>query len=89
LGEFFFFYQCLKNSPLGPGSQDVIAFFCEVREDFNYLLDSFTGAVDNLRKATPNLPMMVNAGKAQILKRQQPQFFNCLLDVNFTAFYLL
>jgi hypothetical protein len=29
--------------------------------------------------------MVVHARKTQILKRQQPQFFNCLVDIDFAT----
>ena len=87
--EFFCFDQCFENILLCPGSQDIIAFFSEVREDFNYLFGGFAGAVNDFREAASNLAMMVYMGKAQILKRQVAKFFNCLLDVNFAVFDLL
>jgi hypothetical protein len=71
------------------GGQDIIAFFSEVRKDFNYLFGSFAGAVDDFREAASNLAVMVYAGKAQILERQMAKFFNRLLDVNFAGLDLL
>jgi hypothetical protein len=86
--EFFCFDQRLVNLLFGSCGQDIIAFFSEVREDFNYLFGGFAGAVNDFREAAANLAVMVYAGKAQILKRQVAKFFNRLLDVDFAGFDL-
>jgi spermidine/putrescine-binding protein len=72
----------------GPCGQDIIAFFSEVREDFNYLFGSFAGAVNDFREATANLAVMVYAGKAQILKRQMAKFGDSFVDGDLAILYL-
>jgi hypothetical protein len=70
---------------LGPGGQDVIAFCGQALEDSDYLLVSFAGAVYDFRKAPADCPMVVHAGKTQVLKRQMTEFFNRLVDIDFAA----
>jgi len=52
------------------------------------LFRGLAGAVNNFRKAPPDLPVMVYAGKTQILERQMTKFFNRLVDTGFAAFDL-
>jgi len=86
--KFLRFNQRLENIFLGPRSQYVIAFRSKAPEDFDYLFRGLAGTVNNFRKAPPDLPVMVHAGKPQILERQMAKFFNCLVDTNFVVFDL-
>jgi hypothetical protein len=60
-----------------PGGQNIIALFSQGREYLDYLFNSFSGAVNDLRETAANLAVMVHAGKTQIFKRQNPKSLDC------------
>ena len=66
----------------GPG--DVV-----LETDSDYLFGSLAGAKDDLREASPDLPMVVDARKAQILERQMAKFLNRLIHANVAVLDLL
>jgi hypothetical protein len=67
---------------LRPRSQHVIAFRCKTPEDFDYLLRGFVRTVNNFGKSTPDLTMMVDARKSQILERKMAKLFNRFVYIN-------
>ena len=69
IGELLRIRQGFENIGLGPGRQYVIAFGGETLEYLDYVFGGLAGAEDDFRKAPPDLPMMVEACKAQILER--------------------
>ena len=75
--------------PFCSGGEDVIALFSEVGEDFNYLVVRFAGAVDDLGEASTNLAVVVDAGEAQILKRQVSKLSNRLFNADAAGLNLL
>jgi len=66
--------------------QNIAAFFRKRRKNSNYLLDSFAGTVNDLRKTTTNLAMMVNTCKAQVFIRQMLQALQSLINSNVAVF---
>jgi hypothetical protein len=53
------------------------------------LLRSLAGTVNNLRKTSADLTMMVYVSKTQILKRQMTKLFNRIADTYVAALYAL
>ena len=89
LREFFCFSEGLEDGLFGPGGQDVITFFGQCREDFDYLLCGLAGAVDGLGEAAANLAVVVYVGKTQVLEREMPEFANRLVNADVVVFDLL
>jgi hypothetical protein len=89
LWELAGFGNRVENVFFRPCRQDVVALCRKRREYFDYLLGCLAGAVNHLREALTNLAMMVNTRKTQVLERQMPEFFHCLVDCNIAFFYLL
>ncbi len=87
--EFFCFSEGFKDGFLGPCGQDVVAFFGQRREDFDYLLRGFAGAVDDLGEAAANLAVVVYVGETEVLEWQIPKFPNRLVDTDIAVFDLL
>jgi hypothetical protein len=52
------------------------------------LFRGLVGTVNNFGKPTPDLPMMVNARKSQILERKMAKLFDRLVYTNCAAFDL-
>jgi hypothetical protein len=52
------------------------------------MLGSFAGTVDNLWKALPDLAMMVDVSKANVLKRQMSKLINRLVNTYFAGLNL-
>ena len=74
---------------LSPRCQDVIASCREALEDLDYLFGGLAGTEDDLRKATPDLPMMVYTRKTQVLERQVAKFLDRLVDIDLAVVNLL
>jgi hypothetical protein len=72
----------MENFRLGPGRQDVVAFGREALEYPDYVLGGLARAEDNLGETTSNLAVMVNAREAEVLERQMPEFFDCVVHAN-------
>jgi len=74
---------------LGPGSQNIIAFGGKTLEYLDYVFRGFSGAEDDLRETPPDLTMVVNARKSQVLERQMPKLLDRLLDPDLVVLDLL
>jgi hypothetical protein len=79
----------VKNAFFGSCGQDIVALCRQSREDFDYLLVGFAGAINDLRETLANLAMVVNAGKTEVLERQMTKLLDGLVDSYFTVFNLL
>jgi hypothetical protein len=88
LWKLFRFGQLLEYVFPGSCSQNVIAFGCQTSENFDNLFRSFIGTINNFRKTSPDLPMMVYACKSQVLEWKMPKLFDRLIDAGFTALNL-
>jgi hypothetical protein len=53
------------------------------------MLGRFSGAVDNLRETPPDLTMVVDASKAQILERQMAELLDRLAHADLVVLNLL
>jgi len=69
--------------------QDIIALAGKGLEYPDDLLRCLTRTVNNLRKASPDLAMMIHAGKAKVLKRQVAEFIDRLFYLQLAALDLL
>ena len=64
----------------GAGGEDVVAGFGKRGENLDYLLVRFSRTEDDLCEAASNLPMMIQAGKIEVLERQIAKFFDRLVN---------
>jgi hypothetical protein len=53
------------------------------------VLGRLTGAVDDLGETPTDLPMMIDARKAQIFEREMSELLDSLIDFDFVALDLL
>ena len=69
VGELLRFFQGLEYLGLGPGCQYVVALGGETLEYLDYVLGGLAGAENDFGKTPTDLPVVVEARKAQILER--------------------
>jgi len=74
---------------LSPRCQDVVASCREALEDLDYLFGGLAGTEDDLRKAAPDLPMMVYTRKTQVLERQVAKLPDRLVNRDFAVMNLV
>jgi hypothetical protein len=80
--------QCIENIRLGSGRKDVVAFGGEGFEYLDDMVGRFARAVDDFRKAAPDLAMVVDAREAEILVRKVTKLFYCFGNLDSTVFDL-
>jgi len=89
IGEFSGSSQSLEYMGLGAGSQNVVSLGGEILEDSNDLFNGFARTEDHLGEAATDLAMMVDAGKAEIFKRQMAELLDGLVYVDLALLELL
>ena len=82
------FSQSIENMLFGSCGEYIAACFGKSGKNFNYLLIGFAGTENNLRKAAPDLTVMVETGKIKVLERQMTQFFDSPVNIKFAGFDL-
>jgi hypothetical protein len=72
----------------GSGCQDIVAFGGQALEYLDYVIGGLSRAEYDLGKTSPDLTMVIYAGKAEILERQVAQLLHGFVDFDLTGLYL-